>query len=47
MPVVQTGAFDGFIRNVEAQRADQMESAAGSGAGSGHISAVLRDLRLH
>ena len=47
MPIVQTRAFYSFIRNVKAQRTDQVQTAAGGGTGTGDISAVLRDLRFH
>jgi hypothetical protein len=47
MPVVQSRPFHCPVGNVETQRADQMEAGAGSGAGAGDVSAVLRDFRLH
>lgn len=45
MPVVQSRALDGAVRDVEAQRLDQMQHRAGRGTGTGDIAGVLRDLR--
>ena len=47
MPVVQTGPLHSPVGNIKAQRADQMQTAAGGGAGAGDVAAVLWDLRLH
>ena len=47
MPVVETRPLHGLLRDVEAQGADQVQLAAGGGAGAGDIAAVLWDLRLH
>jgi hypothetical protein len=47
MPVVKPCPPDGLLRNVEAQRTDQMQTAAGGGAGSGDIATVLGDLGFH
>ena len=46
MPVVQPGPLDGPVGDVEAQRADEVQAAAG-GAGAGDVAAVLRYLRLY
>ena len=46
VPVVQTRPAHGALGYVKAQGADQMQPAAGGGAGAGDIAAVLRDLRL-
>jgi hypothetical protein len=46
-PVIQSGPANRFLADVEAQRLNQMEAAAGSGAGAGNIAAVLRDLRFY
>ena len=46
MPVIQSCPFQRLVRNVKAQGTDQMERAAGGGAGTGNISAVAGDLRL-
>jgi hypothetical protein len=47
IPVVQTGTLHSLLGNVEAQRANQMQSAAGGGTGAGDITAVLWNLRFH
>ena len=47
MPVVQPGPLDGPVGDVEAQRADEVQAAAGGGAGAGDVAAVLRYLRLY
>ena len=47
VPVVQTCPAHGALRDIEAQGADQMETAAGSSAGAGDVAAILGDLRLH
>jgi hypothetical protein len=47
IPVVQSGPADGFFRDVKAQRADQMKTAACGSTGSGNVAAVLGDFRLY
>ena len=51
MPVIHTTAFhippDRVLGDVKPQGADQMQAAAGGGAGPGDIAAVLRNFRLH
>ena len=47
VPVVQPGPADGLLRDVESQRPDQVQAAAGGGAGAGDVAAVLGDLRFH
>jgi hypothetical protein len=46
-PVVQPGPFDRLLTDVEAQRLNEVQSAAGSRAGAGDISGVLGDLRFY
>jgi hypothetical protein len=46
-PVIQAGAFDRFLTDVEAQRLNEVQPAARGGAGPGDISAVLGDLRFY
>ena len=47
VPVIQAGALHRPVRDVEAQRADQMQIAAGGRTGAGNIPAVLGDFRLN
>jgi hypothetical protein len=47
VPVVQSCPADGFFGNVKAEGADQVQPAAGGGAGAGNVSAVLGDLRFY
>ena len=46
-PVIQPGPAHRLLTDVEPQRADQVEAAAGGGAGPGNVPAVLGDLRLY
>ena len=47
MPVVKTGTADSLLADVKTQGADQVKPAAGGGAGSGDVAAVLGDLGFH
>ena len=46
MPVVQTRAPDGAVRDLEPQRTDEVQPAAGSRTGAGDVAAVLRNFRF-
>jgi hypothetical protein len=46
-PIIQACPFDSFIGNIKPQGLDQVQYAAGGGAGSGDIAGVHRDLRLY
>ena len=46
IPVVQPRTLDRLVRNIKAERLDQMQDAAGGGAGAGDVARVGRDLRL-
>ena len=45
-PVVQPRPAHRPVADVEAQGPDQVEAAAGGGAGPGDIAGILRDLRF-
>lgn len=45
IPVIQSRAPQGLIRNLKPQRSNQMEPCSGGRAGPGYISRVLMDLR--
>ena len=47
VPVIQSGPPDRLLRNVESQRADQVQLTAGGRTSAGDIAAVLRDFRLY
>ena len=47
MPVVEPGALHGLVRNVEAERLDEVQPRTGRGAGARDVAAILRDLRLN
>ena len=47
MPIIQTGPLHGPVTDVEAQRAHQMQAAAGGGTGPGDVAGVHGDLRFH
>ena len=44
IPVVQPRTLDRLVRNIKAERLDQMQDAAGGGAGAGDVARVGRDL---
>ena len=46
VPVVETGAFQIAVGDLEAEGLHQMQTRACGGAGAGDIAGVLRDLRL-
>jgi hypothetical protein len=46
-PVIQAGAFDSPLTDVEAQGLDEVQAAPGGGAGAGDIPAVLGNLRFY
>ena len=47
LPVVQPGPLELPVGDLKAQGLDQMQAAAGGGAGAGDVAGVLGDLRLH
>ena len=47
MPVVQARPLDLTVRNVEAERPNQMQARTGRRARSCDIAGILRDLRLY
>lgn len=47
MPVIQSRPFQIFVRNLESERADEMQSASRRRASAHDIAGVLRDLRLY
>jgi hypothetical protein len=47
VPVIQTSPSNGFFRDVETERTDQVQGAAGGCAGPGNVAAVLRNLGLY
>lgn len=46
LPVVQPRALETAVGHREAERLDEVERAAGDGAGAGDVASVLGDLRL-
>jgi len=47
VPVIQPRALDGAVGNIEAERADEVEVAAGCGTGARDIPAILRNFRFY
>ena len=45
--VPATGSSNRLFRDVKPQGADQMQPAAGGGAGAGNVAAVLGNLRFY
>ena len=46
LPVIQPRALQAAVGDGKAERLDEMQRAAGDGAGAGDVAGVLRDLRL-